>query len=128
MEQKSPADPSDENTENHAAAGPDAADDAAASGAPETAGTASDTAAAGVPSPATPAPTETDPAQRGKPEDRVLRYLRAHIIPSHPDEMAPVIGLRLNPLKRLLGKMVQQGTLRRAGGGRFTTSRFRRNA
>jgi len=67
-------------------------------------------------------------AKKGKPEDRVLRYLRAHITPALPEEMSPAIGVELKPLKRLLGKMARQGTVRRSGGGRFTTSRFRRDA
>ena len=69
-----------------------------------------------------------DPAKTGKPENRILRHLRSHITPALPEEMAPAIGLELKPLKRLLGKMTREGTVRRSGGGRFTTSRFRRDA
>ena len=69
---------------------------------------------------------ETESAPAGRPEDRVLRYLREHVTPALPEEMAPAVGLEVKPLKRLLGKMAREGTVRRAGGGRFTTSRFRR--
>lgn len=86
-----------------------------------------------TPDPVDPAPAATPPApaadaQAGKPENRVLRYLRKNITPALPEEMSPAVGIELKPLKRLLGKMAREGTVRRSGGGRFTTSRFRRDA
>jgi len=74
------------------------------------------------------APAPADDARSGKPEDRVLRYLRKNITPALPEDMSPAIGIEVKPLKRLLGKMAREGTVRRSGGGRFTTSRFRRDA
>jgi hypothetical protein len=77
---------------------------------------------------ATPEKPARDPAKMGKPEARVLRFLRAKITPSLPDDIGTAVGIEVKPLKRLLGKMAREGLVRRSGGGRFTTSRFRRDA
>ena len=69
-----------------------------------------------------------DPAKVGKPEARVLRFLRAKITPALTEDIAAAVGIEVKPLKRLLGKMAREGIVRRSGGGRFTASRFRRDA
>ena len=59
-------------------------------------------------------------------EERVLHALRAHVTPILPSDLATSLAVPERALKRLLGKMARDGSVRRAGGGRFTTSRHYR--
>ena len=56
-------------------------------------------------------------------QERVLSALKDHITPALPGELATKLGAEEKTLKRLLGKMTRDGSVRRAGGGRFTVSR-----
>ena len=56
----------------------------------------------------------------------MLHALRVRVTPALPDELAETLGVPLKTLQRLLGKMARDGSVRRAGGGRFTTSRHHR--
>jgi DNA-binding IclR family transcriptional regulator len=59
-------------------------------------------------------------------EQRVLHALRENVTPASPTELAATLGVAEKTLQRLLGKMAREGSVRRAGGGRFTTSRHYR--
>ena len=71
--------------------------------------------------------TEDAPLPPDAPlEDRVIDYVRRHVVPADPEPMAEALGVRVSVLKRTLGSLVRRGVLRRAGGGRFTTNRRHR--
>ncbi len=66
---------------------------------------------------------DTAPSPDAPLPERVLRALRAHVTPVLADELAAELGVPQKALARLLGKMAREGSVRRAGGGRFTASR-----
>ena len=51
--------------------------------------------------------------------------LRRLTKPSSPEEIAEATGLKVATVRRTLGRLVAEREARKAGGGRFTTSRHR---
>ena len=70
-------------------------------------------------------PRDAPPPAAPLPE-RVLHALRVHVTPALPAELAGVLGIPEPALRRLLGDLVRRRLARRAGGGRYTTSRHQR--
>lgn len=66
-----------------------------------------------------------EPADPREPAAVVMDALRRLTKPSSPEEIAEATGLKVATVRRTLGRLVAEREARKAGGGRFTTSRHR---